>query len=235
MASPLLKSLYKSNDGSPLADQRLIFPNLMYNRPVRHTNIFAGVINNHSKLSNLSEDCSYINVYSPENGWNIPNHYKDLSEIFQKTMSYEATVNPSYEDYYVYLTVNTSPIISMKSQQSDKWSILLFQSYQYQEDAGRSYMVVDSYGPLYIPIDESIPSNITFDNIHVSRSTINECGNSLARTGEVYCMDPYQLYCFDQTYLIKDRINYYKDNIQRKLVRITISKNKLNIPNLTTN
>jgi len=221
--SKLLKESKKKK--SNLSDQRLDYPCCMY-KIKSDTNIYAGSIYPDT-FDKIKTSCLYLPVYMPKQNVRIPFEFESSRNIIDKVILYETTINPDLSNCYVYLTVDVRPIKYMKSQRSSKWHIEQIQDEGYIGDAGRTYIVVDKFGPIYIPLKSNFIEYLPVSDVSTFIDQTEQYGKKMSEDG-INEIDAYQLYCFDQMYMIKDRVNYFGSEINRKYVKITISKSKFN-------
>lgn len=225
--SILFRHLKKTHSKSMLSDQRKLFPDCIYNIDKNKSNIHVGEIADTNIFKNIQDPCLYLLINLPNQGLYLPRKYECLNDIINKAILYESSINPDLRNYYIYLTVDNRPIEYMKSQRTSKWHIEQIQDGSYHGDAGRTYIITDRFGPLYVPITEKLSSTINLSRMNSITERTDLCGREIARSG-VDEMLPYCLYCFDQTYLIRDRINYFQSYIYRTMIKITITPLKFN-------
>jgi hypothetical protein len=217
----MLRSIFKQTS-SPLRDQRqTIFKFIKRNNNIPTPNL-AGFVDSDDIFTEVTESCHNLCIYNNNIGWNIPEEYKCIEQIIEQIIKYEASINPYYINYGFYLSVYVDPIQHRTSYLPSTWFVPHLTSDNYQTDMGRLYIVSNNFGPLYVPINISFAEYLVQYNINGYDCSLEQSGNTLVQNSTLYVTEPHQIYVFDQTYILKDRVNYYKKDISRTLIVIDV-------------
>ncbi len=177
----------------------------------------------------------------PDQGWKIPPELEQFTDAIREAVRYEKMINPHFEDFYCYVTIDQKDVAPQVSQRRLGWHTDAFVTnetgvqidvvpqdkealgYMTGEEAERTYIATDALPTLFLegPFDLS---QVNPEEHHKVEDTFRE----IAEHKEPFEHPPYTMLRLDPFTVHSARVNETDQTIPRTFIKIQFSRYKYN-------
>jgi len=184
--------------------------------------IYVGTVNNKEAFSSLKVSCLDMLIKLPNGEIKIPYYDKNVNEVVQRCVDFEKTINPNWENYYLYLTMDPRSVTEGKTQRREGAHFDGMQGAIYKQKLpGCHSYIVSSKLPtkFYLqPFDaRDLDENLQNWFFELGKQTLQE---------KSFYPEPFDIY-FMSCYQVHESVKADK-NLDRTFMRVEFSLKKFN-------